>query len=588
MFKKSIFVGFLIALAAALYLNPNFKTISAGVAILLFGMILLEEGFRVFTKGPLQNILKNATNKLYKSITAGAFVTAIIQSSSLVSIITISFISAGLISLSGGIGLIFGANIGTTATAWLVAGFGLKINISTLAMPMLVFGIIFSFQKRSSLKGVGNVLAGLGFFFLGIHFMKEGFEVFKQYIDLTQYAVPGFLGIVIYTIIGIIITTILQSSSATLALILAALSAGQIEYENALALAIGANVGTTITAVLGSIGANAAGKRLAGAHFVFNIVTGIVALAFIYPLAKLVNMLAEVLSIAATDYTLKLALFHTIFNVIGVIIMIPFIKKLEQFLLKHIKEEQDKAIDEPKFLNEAVLKFSGSAISSLIDESKFLYKNAIFEIVAHSLNIHRADIKSDEKLKTVIKKSTEDMHINVEDLYYKKVKNIYGEIIKYATTAQNTLNLSKRQNEAVTEIKIANRKMVEIIKDSRELNKNVNFSMTSNNKYLQKEYDGFRKKVAKVLRVIYLFRKSEDQNKYEKLLTELKQEAKHNIRQSNKSIDKLIRKNLITAEMASSLFNDHTNVNDMIKKLIEVAELLYSRKDSLLEVKTDL
>lgn len=588
MFKKSIFVGFLIALAAALYLNPNFKTISAGVAILLFGMILLEEGFRVFTKGPLQNILKKATNKLYKSITAGAFVTAIIQSSSLVSIITISFISAGLISLSGGIGLIFGANIGTTATAWLVAGFGLKINISTLAMPMLVFGIIFSFQKSSSLKGVGNVLAGLGFFFLGIHFMKEGFEVFKQYIDLTQYAVPGFPGIVIYTLIGIIITTILQSSSATLALILAALSAGQIEYENALALAIGANVGTTITAVLGSIGANAAGKRLAGAHFVFNIVTGIVALAFIYPLAKLVNMLAEVLSIAVTDFTLKLALFHTIFNVIGVIIMIPFIKKLERFLLKHIKEEEDKAIDEPKFLNEAVLKFSGSAISSLIDESKFLYKNAIFEIVAHSLNIHRADIKSDEKLKTVIKKSTEDMHINVEDLYYKKVKNIYGEIIKYATTAQNTLNLSKRQNEAVTEIKIANRKMVEIIKDARELNKNVNFSMTSKNKYLQKEYDGFRKKVAKVLRVIYLFRKSEDQNKYEKLLTELKEEAKHNIRQSNKSIDKLIRKNLITAEMASSLFNDHTNVNDMIKKLIEVAELLYSRKDSLLESKIDL
>ena len=116
----------------------------------------------------------------------------------------------------------------------------------------------------------------------------------------------------------------------------------------------------------------------------------------------------------------------------------------------------------------------------------------------------------------------------------------------------------------------------------------MNFSMTSKNKYLQKEYDGFRKKVAKVLRVIYLFRKSEDQNKYEKLLTELKEEAKHNIRQSNKSIDKLIRKNLITAEMASSLFNDHTNVNDMIKKLIEVAELLYSRKDSLLESKIDL
>ncbi len=587
MFRKSIFITFLIALAAALYFNPNFKTISAGIAILLFGMILLEEGFRVFTKGPLQNILKKATSKLYKSISTGALVTALIQSSSLVSVITISFISAGLISLSGGLGLIFGANIGTTATAWLVAGFGLKINISALAMPMLIFGIVFSFQKSSSLKGLGNVLAGLGFFFLGIHYMKEGFEVFKQYIDLTQYAVPGFKGIVIYTIIGIFITTVLQSSSATLALILTALSAGQIEYENALALAIGANVGTTITAILGSISSNAAGKRLAGAHFVFNVATGIVALALIYPLAKLVNILADSLTIADTDFTLKLALFHTIFNVLGVIIMIPFIKKLEQLLVKYIKVKEDKEIDEPKFLNEAVLKFSGSLMSSLINESKFLYKNAIFEIVAHSLNIHRSDIISQEKLKKIIKRSKEEMDINVEELYYKKVKHIYGEIIRYATTAQSTLNLNKRQNEVISEIKIANRKMVEIIKDAKELNKNVNIALTTDNKYLHNEYDGFRKKVAKVLRVIYLFRKSEEQNKYEKILSQLKHEAKDNIRQSNKSIDKLIRKNLITAEMASSLFNDHTNVNDMIKKLIEVAELLYSRKDSLLDSKTD-
>ena len=137
MLKRILFLSFLVLVAIILFFNPNFKTILAGVAILLFGMVMLEEGFKVFTKGPLQNILKGVTDKLYKSISAGAFVTALIQSSSLVSVITISFISAGLISLSGGLGLIFGANIGTTATAWLVAGFGLKIKISALAMPFL-------------------------------------------------------------------------------------------------------------------------------------------------------------------------------------------------------------------------------------------------------------------------------------------------------------------------------------------------------------------------------------------------------------------------------------------------------------------
>ena len=576
-------MAFLVVLAVLLFANPNLKTILSGVAILLFGMIMLEEGFKVFTKGPLQKILKNSTDKLYKSISLGAIVTAFIQSSSLVSVITISFISAGLISLAGGIGLIFGANIGTTATAWLVAGFGLKIKISALAMPMLVFGIIFSFQNKNYLKGIGNVLAGLGFFFLGIYYMKEGFDVFNEYTDLTQFAVSGFLGVIIYTGIGIVITTILQSSSATLALILTALAAGQIEYENALALAIGANVGTTITAVLGSLKSNISGKRLAGAHFVFNMGTGLVALALIYPLANLVNYLSDLVRISPTDYTLKLALFHTIFNVLGVVLMIPFIKRLERFLLRVFKEKVDKDINEPKYLKEAVLEFPGSVISSLINESKYLYKNAIFEIVAHGLNIHREDIKSDVKVKKIIQKSTKDMHVDIEDLYYKKVKSIYGEIIRYAVTAQNNLKLNKEQNRAITEIKIANRKMVEIIKDVRELNKNLVLSINIDNKYMLKEYDNFRKKVVKVLRVIYLFRKGDETHNYAEKLSELKQEAKTNIRKSNKSIDKLIRKDLITVTMASSLFNDYTNVNDMIKKLIEVAELLYGEKDTLLE-----
>ncbi len=583
MIRKPLFYLFLVLLAALLYFNPNLKTILAGVAVLLFGMIMLEEGFKVFTKGPLQNVLKKATNKLYKSISIGAFVTALIQSSSLVSVITISFISAGLISLSGGIGLIFGANIGTTATAWLVAGFGLKIKISALALPMLVFGIVFSFQKKIELKGIGNVLAGLGFFFLGIHYMKEGFDVFKEFIDLKQYAMSGFLGVVVYTGIGIFITTILQSSSATMALILTALSAGQIEYENALALAIGANIGTTITAVLGSLSSNIAGKRLAAAHLIFNVVTGVVALLGIYLLSDLVNIISDFVHIAKNDYALKLAVFHTIFNVLGVLIMIPFIAKLEKFLIRTFKERTNKGVEEPKYLNEAVLEFPGSVISALINESKYLYKNAIFEIVAHALNIHREDIKSTEEITEIVKKSTKDLNINVDELYYTKVKTIYGEIIKYAATAQSKLTLNKTENKSISDIKIANRKMIEIIKDVKELNRNITSTANFNNPYLKEEYDGFRQKLTKVLRTIYWFRKEEDNVKYAEILSKLKTEAKHNYRHTSKSIDNLIRKDLITAENASSLFNDYSNVNDITKKLINVAELLYGKTDTLLE-----
>ncbi|TNJ45309.1 Na/Pi cotransporter family protein [Tamlana fucoidanivorans] len=584
MLKKSIFFVGLVVLGIILYLNPNFRTISAGIAILLFGMVMLEEGFRVFTKGPLQLILKKATDKLYKSISAGAIVTALIQSSSLVSVITISFISAGLISLAGGLGLIFGANIGTTATAWLVAGFGIKIQISALAMPMLVFGVVFTFQKNITLKGVGHVLAGLGFFFLGIHYMKEGFEVFKTHIDLSEYAISGFLGVIVYTGLGVLITTILQSSSATLALILTALSAGQIEYENALALAIGANIGTTVTAVLGALGANIAGKRLAAAHFIFNSITGIVAILLIFPLARLVNNIADFTHISATNYTLKLAIFHTIFNVLGVVLMIPFIKQLEALLMRFIKDKgTSKDVNEPKYLNSAVLKFPSTVISALLKESTFLFENSIFEIVSHALNIHRIDVKSFEKLNSIIDKSDIDFKIDINDLYYSKVKIIYSEIIKYASIAQSKLKLNTNQIKAITNIKIANRKMVEIIKDSRELNKNISFAMGTDNEHLQKEYDGYRKKIINVLRIIYLSRTESDETKYTLKLKDLKKEAKHKIRSSNKSIDKLIRKNLISAEEASSLFNDYTNVNAIIKKLIDVAELLYGKIDSLLD-----
>ena len=573
----------LIVLGLGLFYNPNFKTIAAGVSILLFGMITLEEGFKVFTKGPLRSILAKATDKLYKSISLGAIVTAFIQSSSLVSVITISFISAGLISLAGGIGLIFGANIGTTATAWLVAGFGLKIKISILAMPMLIFGIIFSFQKSKAFKGIGNILTGLGFFFLGIHFMKEGFDVFSEYFDLTVYAVPGFLGVVIYTGIGIFITTILQSSSASLALVLTALSAGQIEYENALALAIGTNIGTTITALIGSVGSNIAGRRLALAHLIFNFITGIVALSFIFPLAKFVDKLSEFIGISQDDYALKLALFHTIFNLLGVLIMIPLIKKLEKLLIYLIKDHRIKDIDEPKFLNRAALEFPQTAISSLENETKYLFENAIFEIVTHALNIHRSDILSDIKSKVLIKKSQSEIDIDIRDLYVHKVKTIYGKILEYATIAQSELELSKEQHKRISEIKIANRKMVEIIRDVKELRRNISVYTYADNEYIKKEYNKFRRMVVRVLRAIYLFRIEEDKEvHYEKLMA-MRNKAKQNSRIDNKGINNIIRKNLITTDMASSLVNDQDNVNDMVKKLIEVGELLYSGKDSILE-----
>jgi len=586
MIKKIFFPVILVLLGWAFFINPTIKEVGAGVAILLFGMIMLEEGFNAFVEGPLQKLLKSMTNKLYKSLGLGFVVTAVLQSSSLISVITISFLSAGLIELYAGIGIIFGANLGTTATAWLVAIFGLKFKVSALAMPMLAFGILFVFQKSKSFKGIGYVLAGLGFFFLGIHFMKQGFDIYQDSINLADFAMPGFWGLIVYTFIGILVTLILQSSSAAMALILTALAVGQITYGNSLALAVGANIGTTITAILGSLNANVAGKRLAGAHLIFNLVTGIIALIFITQLGQLVDFVSVSTGVSSNNYTIKLSIFHTIFNIIGVVIMIPFIKVLVRFLSRVFveKAKDEEKIEYPVYLNQSVLAYPQTALRALMDESKRLFEKATFEIISHGLNLHVSDIKGGRKLKKVVQKSKEELEVDIDELYYNKVKIIYGKIIKYATLAQSKFSLSPEAMEAFTRIKLANRNIVEAIKGIRGLRKNVSKYMISDNTYIQKEYDKLRRKVSRVLREIYFTRKDETPELHLERLERLKENAVKSDVLLDGTLDKLIREQRISSVMATSLANDSDIVADIMKRLIETAELLYINSDTLIRL----
>lgn len=584
--RKVFFPAFILFMGWAFFISPNFEQIAAGVAILLFGMILLEEGFNAFVKGPLQRLLQIATDKLYKSIGLGFVVTAIMQSSSLVSIVSISFISAGLIGLKSGIGIIFGANLGTTATAWIVSLFGLKFKVSALALPLLAFGIIFVFQKSKQLKGVGNILAGLGFFFLGIFFMKEGFNAYHDSINFTSFNVTGFGGIIVFSFIGIIITLILQSSSAAMALILTALASNQITYENSLALAVGANIGTTITALIGSIGANLSGKKLAIAHLIFNLTTGVVAIALIIPLQLVVDYLAELISISTENYVIKLSIFHTLFNLLGILILVPFIDTLVKFLDKNFVSEidYDKRIEQPVFLNESVLSYPQTALKALLDESKRLFEQATFNVVSHGLNLHRKDILSQESLKIVLQKSRVEVPINIDDYYYQKVKIIYGKIVKYATIAQGEPSLSEPMVEAFSQVKLANRNMVEIIKNIRGLQKNVNFYINSNNPFIQEEYDQLRHSVSIVLREIYATQNAEHPESHLEKLEHLKSKSKHGDALLNGSLDHLIREGKITSVMATSLANDSALVAHVNRLLIDTAELLYIQRDTILRL----
>ena len=573
MLRKTFLPAIFLLLAYGFAVSPEFKTITAGVAIFLFGMLALEEGFKTFTAGTLEKLLRASTNKLWKSMTFGVLSTTLMQSSSLVSVITISFLSAGLLNLTSGIGIVFGANLGTTTGAWLVAGFGLKVKLSAFAMPMLVFGIILVFQQAKSLKGVGYVLAGMGFLFLGIDYMKEGFDSFGQAIDLAKYSMTGYGGVLVFVGLGVVATVVMQSSHATLVLILAALAAQQISYENALALAIGSNIGTTITAILGSLGASANGKRLAMAHLIFNAVTGLLAIVGIYQLMDAVSWISSQLGIGAENYTLQLAVFHTLFNLLGIVVMLPLLRRLVTFLEKTIVEDEIE-IERPRYLSAASGEIRDTAIRAARKETIRLYDLAA-GIITDGLSIRRDVLQSEVKVKRIVKKSTDIIDEDIDELYEKKLKALYGAIVEYIISSRGGY-ADGRLKEELNMIRQAGQHVIEAVKGIKHLKKNLTKVMKSDNQYIKKEYNRLRRLIITVLRDIETARNAEGESRSVLPLDQIKLEINEKTKEFSHGLDKLIRKEHIDVHSATSLMNDISYCREICWDLVKAGSVLFS------------
>ncbi len=571
MFRKILLPTIFIILAYGFWISPDFKQIAAGVSIFLFGMLSLEQGFRAFTGGVLEKILRHTTGSLWKSLGFGVVSTTILQSSSLVSVITISFLSAGLIGLAAGIGIIFGANLGTTTGAWLVAGFGLKVKISAYAMPMLVFGVLLIFQKSKALNGIGYIFAGLGFLFLGIHFMKEGFEAFKDSIDLSAFAIPGYRGLFIYTAIGIFATVVMQSSHATLVLIITALAAQQITYENGLALAIGANVGTTITAIIGSMSANIQGKRLAGAHLIFNLATAFIAILFIHQFVQVVDSLSAAVGIADDDYSLKLAVFHTIFNLVGIVVMIPFINMMVGWLEKIFKEKES-PVEQPKFLTESALDYADTAVEAVRMETLHLYDNAI-DIIADVIGFSKVEVNSDTDLEQLLSTRKKISKVDIDARYDKNIKGIFSAIIAFIS--QVRFNWQLEQSGDLHWLRRANRNIVEAIKSIKHLQKNLLKFSQSENEYASQEYQNIRLKLALLLRELENIRHEPDPDIKILSMDSIKISMEESEEKLNNEIDELIRNGKIAPDTGTSLINDSSYLFEIKSNLAQFFETLF-------------
>ena len=317
----------------------NIFSLVGSLALFLFGMKTMSEGLEKFAGDRLRSILAAMTKNRMMGVLTGILITALIQSSSATTVMVVSFVNAGLMTLAQSIGVIMGANIGTTVTAWIISAVGFKVNIAAFAIPMLAIGMPLIFSKKGNHKSIGEFIFGFSFLFMGLSFLQEAATAMNigDMVAGMLAHVPqdSFFTILLFVFVGALVTMIVQASAATMAitLMLFGMNIPGFGFEQAAALAMGQNIGTTITAFMASLTANTQARRAALAHMFFNVFGVVAFLIVFYPACDAVSWVVENLMGGGNDL-FKLSAFHTAFNIINTLLLIGFVKQIEMFVCR--------------------------------------------------------------------------------------------------------------------------------------------------------------------------------------------------------------------------------------------------------------
>ena len=317
----------------------NIFSLVGSLALFLFGMKTMSEGLEKFAGDRLRSILAAMTKNRVMGVLTGILITALIQSSSATTVMVVSFVNAGLMTLAQSIGVIMGANIGTTVTAWIISAVGFKVNIAAFAIPLLAIGMPLIFSGKGNRKSIGEFIFGFSFLFMGLSFLQEAATAMNigDMVAGMLAHVPqdSFFTIILFVIVGALVTMIVQASAATMAitLMLFGMNIPGFGFEQAAALAMGQNIGTTITAFMASLTANTQARRAALAHMFFNVFGVVVFLIVFYPACDAVSWVVENLMGGGNDL-FKLSAFHTAFNIINTLLLIGFVKQIEMFVCR--------------------------------------------------------------------------------------------------------------------------------------------------------------------------------------------------------------------------------------------------------------
>ncbi|WP_294480430.1 Na/Pi cotransporter family protein [uncultured Bacteroides sp.] len=461
----------------------DFLKLIGSLGLFLYGMKIMSEGLQKVAGDRLRSILTAMTTNRVTGVLTGVLITALIQSSSATTVMVVSFVNAGLLTLAESISVIMGANIGTTVTAWIISIFGFKVDMAAFALPLLAIALPFIFSGKSNRKSIGEFIFGFSFLFMGLSYLKSNAPDLNANPDMLafvqNYTDMGFFSVLLFLFIGTILTMIVQASAATMAITLIMCANGWISLELGAALVLGENIGTTITANLAALTANTQAKRAALAHFVFNVFGVIWVLIIFHPFMQFVNWVVDTFfhtSNPEVAISYKLSAFHSIFNICNVCLLIWGVKLIERTVcaLIHPKEEDEES--RLRFITGGML---STAELSILQARKEIHlfserTHRMFGMVQDLLHTEKDD--DFNKLFSRIEK-----YENISDNMELEIANYLNQVSEGRLSSESKLQIRAMLRE-VTEI--------ESIGDScYNLARTINRKRQTNQDFTEKQYE---------------------------------------------------------------------------------------------------
>jgi phosphate:Na+ symporter len=522
-----------------MFVNFDFWRMLAGLGLFLFAMRQLESALKTVGGPALSGFLREHTRTPLRSVVSGTIATAVLQSSSVVGLMVLAFVGAGLLSLRNALGIVFGSNLGTTFTGWIVATIGFKFEIIELALPLIGCGALVYVASQTAVAGIGRFLLGLGFLLLGMQFMKDSVASLGDAFDVSRL---GGLAAWQYLLFGAGFAALIRSSSATMMITLAALSAGTIDLRSGAAIAVGADLGTTATVLIGAIQGVPAKKRVAMAHLLFNLGTDTIAFVALVPL------LTAVAALGISDPLYALVAFHSLFNLIGVVIFLPGITPFANLLQSLFVS---KTPSEARYLSGVGPPLSEAALPAIERETARLIRRVILQ----NMTVFRPPLPIPPGQPPVVAEEDDpEPRQRVFDDMYSATKRLEGEIIAFATRLQSQ-PLKDEESVRLTQLLSAIREAVHSSKLLKDIRHNLDEFSSSVSDQVRRYIDHFRSVMTAYYDDLYRLRKAGQKGVDAEELVEAIQEVHRRHDQMHGEIYASIRQGRIGETDISSLLN---------------------------------